>query len=82
MKEYTKILADYAAGLKYEELPADVVEQAKKIILHTIAVSIASSNMSPTVNAAAVAAGPRRGPGATLRGAQGGRGSAPPPVCA
>ena len=41
MKEYTRILADYAAGLKYEELPADVVEQAKKIILHTIAVSIA-----------------------------------------
>ena len=42
MKEYTKILADYAAGLKYEELPADVVEQAKKIILHPIAGRIAA----------------------------------------
>lgn len=71
MKEYTKILADYAAGLKYEELPADVVEQAKKIILHTIAVSIASSNMSPTVNAAAVAAARRSGPDATIWGAKG-----------
>lgn len=71
MKEYTKILADYAAGLKYEELPVDVVEQAKKIILHTIAVSIASSNMSPTVNAAAVAAARRSGPDATIWGAKG-----------
>lgn len=71
MKEYTRILADYAAGLKYEELPADVVEQAKKIILHTIAVSIASSNMSPTVNAAAVAAARRSGPDATIWGAKG-----------
>lgn len=56
MKEYTKILGRYAAELKYEALPASAIEQAKKIMLHTVAVSVASRNMSPTANAAAMAA--------------------------
>ena len=56
MKEYTKILGRYAAELKYEALPAGAIEQAKKIMLHTVAVSVASRNMSPTANAAAMAA--------------------------
>ena len=55
MKEYTKILGRYAAELKYEALPASAIEQAKKIMLHTVAVSVASRNMSPTANAAAMA---------------------------
>ncbi len=33
MKEYTKILGEYAAKFNYEDLPEDVIEQAKKIIL-------------------------------------------------
>ena len=69
MKEYTRILGDYAAQLRYEDLPADVVEQAKKIILHTMGVSIASSSMEPTVNAAALAKARGSRPEATIWGA-------------
>lgn len=71
MKEYTKILGQYAAQLNYKDLPADAVEQAKKIILHTIGVSIASTNMSPTANAAALAASRGGSAQATLWGAPG-----------
>ena len=40
--QYTRLLGKYASELKYEDLPAEVIEQAKKITLHTIAVAIAS----------------------------------------
>lgn len=71
MKKYTKILADYAAGLKFDDLPADAVEQAKKIALHTIAVSIASSRMGPTKNSAATAASHKSAPEASIWGMRG-----------
>lgn len=35
-----KVLADFATKLRYEDLPKDVVLQAKKILLHTIGVSL------------------------------------------
>lgn len=40
--EYTKALAEYAVNLKYEDLPAQVVEQAKMITMHTLGVALAS----------------------------------------
>ena len=43
--QYTRLLGKYASELKYEDLPAEVIEQAKKITLHTIAVAIASMNV-------------------------------------
>lgn len=42
MKAYTRILSDYLAELKYEDLPADVVERAKYMVLHTVGASIAA----------------------------------------
>ena len=49
--QYTRLLGKYASELKYEDLPAEVIEQAKKITLHTIAVAIASMNV-PTAQKA------------------------------
>ncbi len=39
---YTQDLSEYAVGLKYEDLPADVVERAKMIMLQTIGAALAS----------------------------------------
>jgi len=39
---YTKTLADYAVGLKYEDIPKEVVEQAKLLTLHTLGVALAA----------------------------------------
>lgn len=39
---YTKTLANYAVGLKYEELPSEVIHQAKLLTLHTLGVSLAA----------------------------------------
>ena len=41
--EYTKKLVNYAVDLKYEDLPKEVVEQAKLLTLHTLGVSLAGS---------------------------------------
>jgi len=38
---YTKILAGYAAEIRYTDLPKEVVEQAKLLTLHTLGVSLA-----------------------------------------
>jgi 2-methylcitrate dehydratase PrpD len=40
--EYTKKLAGYAVDLKYEDLPKEVIEQAKLLTLHTTGVALAS----------------------------------------
>ena len=40
---YTKNLAKYAVGLKYQDLPEEVVEQAKLLTLHTLGVALAAS---------------------------------------
>lgn len=39
---YTQELSEYAVNLKYEDLPAEVVERAKMILLHTIGSSLAA----------------------------------------
>lgn len=49
--QYTQLMADYVQGLAYEELPEPVIEQAKKIILHTIAASLAASGVKQAENA-------------------------------
>lgn len=40
---YTKDLANYAANVKFEDLPAQVVEQARHITQHTVGVALAAS---------------------------------------
>ena len=39
---YTQQLSEYTEGLKYEDIPAEVVERAKMILLQTIGVSLAA----------------------------------------
>ena len=41
--QYTKALAEYASKLRYEDLPREVVDQAKMVTLHTIGIALASS---------------------------------------
>jgi 2-methylcitrate dehydratase PrpD len=40
MTNETELLAQYAATLRYEDIPADVIERAKQCIADTIAVVI------------------------------------------
>ena len=42
MKQYTQILSDYLAGLKYEDIPQEVIERAKLVTLHTIGAALSS----------------------------------------
>ena len=39
---YTRTLADYAARLRYEDLPGEVIEQVKLLTLHTLGVALAA----------------------------------------
>jgi 2-methylcitrate dehydratase PrpD len=41
-ESYTRDLANYAAGLRYEDIPPEVVQQAKQLTLHVLAVSLAA----------------------------------------
>lgn len=40
--DYTRLMAEYTANLKYEDLPGEVVEQVKLLTLQTVGVAIAS----------------------------------------
>ena len=40
---YTDTLAQYILDLKYDQLPAEVVDRAKKIALHAIAAALAAN---------------------------------------
>jgi 2-methylcitrate dehydratase PrpD len=43
--------ADFAANTRYEDLPDDAIEAAKKTILDTLGVTLAASGMEPAVKA-------------------------------
>ena len=45
---YTQQLSEYTANLKFEDLPPEVVERAKMILLQTIGVSLAAKNTAIT----------------------------------
>ncbi len=57
MSSATKTLADYAAKLKYEDLPGDVIDQAKLLTLQTLGVALAAC---PTEQGKSVDLGGRR----------------------
>lgn len=44
-KTHTQILADYLSELKYEDIPPQALEQAKKLTLHTAGAAIASMGL-------------------------------------
>ena len=48
---YTQQLSEYTANLKFEDLPPEVVERAKMILLQTIGVSLAAKNTAITQKA-------------------------------
>jgi 2-methylcitrate dehydratase len=59
-------LADYAAKLRYEDLPADVVHTVKRTILDTIGCAIGGSQAAPSRIAIQLAAGVSATPGGTV----------------
>ena len=39
-KTYTQIVSEYLAGLKYEDIPQEAIDQAKRLTLHTVGATI------------------------------------------
>jgi 2-methylcitrate dehydratase PrpD len=52
---YTRILAEYAAKLRYEDLPKEVIEQVKELTLHVLGVSLAGCQIRQGKDAIALA---------------------------
>ena len=40
--QYTKILSDFTANLRYEDIPPEVLERAKMVMLQTVGVALAA----------------------------------------
>ena len=49
-KGYTQKLADFLAGLTYEQIPESALEQAKKMTQHTICAAFASMGLNKSGN--------------------------------
>ena len=74
MKEtHTQRLANYLAGLRYEELPDQAIEQAKKLTLHTVGAAIAALGLEASRKPIAIALENGGRPEATLWGSSGGK---------
>ena len=69
--EYTKKLGKYAVDLKFSDLPPEVIEQVKKITLHTVGVSIASIDTYDVQNAIRMVTEKGGTPQATVWGTKG-----------
>lgn len=50
-KTNTQQLSEFIADLKYEDIPKEVIEQVKRLTLHTIGVSVASASIKQAHNA-------------------------------
>jgi len=68
---YTEILSGYAADLRYEDLPADVVAQAKQLTLHVLGVSLAALPMDQATKVTAMVQSKGGAPEATVWGSNG-----------
>ena len=66
--QYTKALAEYASKLRYEDLPREVVDQAKMLTLHTIGIALASYPTEQGTRAIALAKRMGGAPEATIFG--------------
>lgn len=51
MTNYTQTLSEFTAHLCYEDIPAEVIERAKMIVLQTVGVSLAAKNVTGTKKA-------------------------------
>jgi hypothetical protein len=47
MTEYTKGLASYIADLKFDDIPADVVDCGKMLTLHCVGAALAAKGQAP-----------------------------------
>lgn len=61
--EYTQKLADYAVNIKYDDIPAEVIERAKMLTLHTLGVAMAAKPIGLSDAVIKVAKGINGGPG-------------------
>lgn len=53
--DYTQKLADYAAGVRYEDIPEEVLERARMLTLHTIGTALAAKPVPLSASAVKVA---------------------------
>ena len=65
---YTDVLSEYAEKLRYEDIPPEVIERAKMIMLQTIGVSLAAKHAPCTQKAITMAVAANGGPGGTVTG--------------
>lgn len=61
--QYTQKLADYVVDMKYENIPAEVIERAKMLTLHTLGVSLAAKPIALSKAAVEVAKAANGGAG-------------------
>ena len=45
MTNYTQGLADFISNLRYEDIPADVIDRAKKLTMHTVGATLAAKDL-------------------------------------
>lgn len=74
--DYTGILSNYAAQLRYEQIPEQTVLQTKKLILHVLSAALASTPMEQAKRAMQIAAAKGGEGTATVWGAKGQKTSA------
>ena len=60
---YTQQLSEYTEKLKFEEIPPEVVERAKMIMLQTIGVTLAARNTTTTEKVMQMSTQANGGPG-------------------
>ncbi|NCB62993.1 MAG: MmgE/PrpD family protein [Clostridia bacterium] len=63
--DYTRRLAQFVADLSYDNIPAEVIERAKLMTLHTLGVSLAARNDELAGNSVKVAEASNNGDGGT-----------------
>lgn len=56
-KSYTQQLSEFLADIQFEDLPKEVIDQVKRLTIHTIGVSLAAAPLEQTKNAIALVAG-------------------------
>lgn len=61
--QYTQKLAEYAVNIKYEDLPAEVIERIKMLTLHTLGVSLAAKPIQLSDSAIQIGREVNGGPG-------------------
>ena len=65
---YTDVLSEFTEKIKYEDIPPEVIERAKMIMLQTIGVSLAAKDVPGTRKAIEMALAANGGPGGSVTG--------------